>query len=148
MSEQSMIDADALAASLAPLREFWEHWGFEPWSRGPLAGVSRIQRFVKGGILGRVAEYRAWDCIVWSAGTNEDREQLWRACRPMSDVLTQRFLFLVENPSPERRIRSFAWGFMGYLEFYEYLPGHAANDKVRDLTGLIDLGLGLAQNKM
>lgn len=137
--------ANSLADALSPLHDFWRHWGFEPWSRPPFAGVSRGQRFVKDGILGRVAEYRAWDGIVWACGNAQEREALWRRCKPLDDVFTQRFLFIVDDPWAERRIRSFAWGFLGYLEFYAYWPGKEAHEKVRDLTGLIDIALRLTQ---
>jgi hypothetical protein len=134
-------------AALAPLSGLWAHWGFEPWQRPPFAGVFRQQRFVKGGLLGKVAEYHAWECIAWECGRRKDREELWNNCAPLPEVLTQRFLFLLPDPSPARRIRSFAFGFMGYLEFYEYWPGHAADKKVLDLAGLVDLGLGLLQKE-
>lgn len=139
------MSTNSLADQLAPLHGFWEHWGFAPWSRPPFVGVSRVQRFVKGGLLGRVAEYRAWDGIAWMPGEEADREHLWRACRPMTDVMTQRYLFLLEEPWTERRIRSFAWGFLGYLEFYAYWPGKDGDAKARDLTGLIDLALRLEE---
>jgi hypothetical protein len=130
-------------AALGGLHEFWEHWGFEPVRNPPFAGVRRKQQFIKSGLLGRLAEFNALDCILWSCGTAEDREDLWRTCTPVSEVMTQRFLFLLENPWLERRIRSFFWGFRGYLEFYAYWPGFESNVKVRDLSGLVDLGLGL-----
>jgi hypothetical protein len=143
-AEQAVLEDPA---ALAPLSGFWEYWGFEPWHRPPLAGVSRRQRFVKSGILGKVAEYHAWECIVWDCGEQRDREGLWKSCAPMPDVLTQRFLFLRPDPVPGRRVRSFLLGFAGYLEFYEYWPGLGAEEKVRDLTGLVDLGLGLLQKE-
>lgn len=133
-----------IARTLEPLDEFWEHWGFEPWEHGNLAGVSRRQRFVKDGLLGRIAEYRAWDCIVWDSGTEEDREDLWRRVRPMPEVMTQRFVFLHETPWPHRRIRSFLLGFRGYVEFYAYnplSPGGAAPLEAKDLTELVHMGV-------
>lgn len=132
---------------LAHIDDFWDHWGFEPWTLGPLAGVSRAQHFIKDGFLGRIAEYRAWDCIVWRAGDGGDREKLWNAVRPLNDVMTQRFLFLVHDPWPQRRIKSFFWGFKGYLEFYAYCPtpeGGTSAREIRDLADLVDMGLRLA----
>lgn len=129
---------------LAPLDRFWDHWGFEPWSLGPFTGVAREQRFVKDGFLGPIAEYRAWDCVVWDAGTEEDREDLWRAVRPLPEIMTQRFVFLLENPWMERRIRSFSLGFRGYVEFYAYRPdgaGGSGTPGVKDLTDLVDMGV-------
>jgi hypothetical protein len=130
-------------ADLGRLREFWEHWGFSLWDHPPFAGVSRKQHFVKSGVLGRIAEFNAMDYIVLDGGTEEDREDLWRNCRPLPEIMTQRFLFVLEDPWPGRRIRSFAWGIRGYLEFYAYKPGGENFDKIQDLTGLVDLGFGL-----
>lgn len=133
---------------LAPLDAFWEHWGFEPWSMGPLSGVSRMQRFVKDGILGPVAEYHAWDCIIWGSGTEEDRNNLWKNLRPMKDIMTQRFVFIVPEPWSDRRIKSFFAGFRGYVEFYAYFPtteGGRGTAEVKDLTGLVDMGIRLGK---
>lgn len=129
---------------LEPLSEFWEHWGFEPWSFGNLAGASRLQRFVKDGFLGCIAEYRAWDCIVWNSGTEEDRETLWRSLKPMPEVMTQRFVFLSDAPWPKRRIRSFFLGFRGYAEFYAHnplQPDGVASINAKDLTELVHMGI-------
>lgn len=132
------------SAALKDLREFWEHWGFASWSSPPFSGVSRLQHFIKDGVLGRIAEFKAMDYIVLEGGRSaEAREKLWRECRPLPEIMTQRFLFLLEDPWPDRRIRAFTLGFGGYLEFYAYRPGSEANARVRDLTGLVDLGLEL-----
>jgi len=134
---------DDLAEFLAGQVPFWHHWGFKPWSEGPLAGVSRRQRFVKDGFLGPIAEYGAWDYIVWAYGREEDRGRLWKSLNPLPEIMTQRFLFVLPNPWPERRIRSFCLGFKGYAEFYAYWPGSPQNKKLPpDLTGLVDLALG------
>ncbi|MDR0564093.1 MAG: hypothetical protein LBG78_04055 [Azoarcus sp.] len=135
-------------SQLSVLHDFWSHWGFEPWVEPPFAGVVRRQRFVKSGLLGKVAEFAAWDCIVWSAGTEEDRARLWQNLAPLPDVMTQRFLFLLDSPWTERRIRSFAWGFRGYAEFYAYAPGTAGHPRAQDLTGLVDLGMELLKKTM
>ena len=132
---------------LAPLDDFWDHWGFEPCSMGPFAGVSRRQRFIKDGFLGPIAEYRAWECILWDSGSEEDREILWKTVKPIPEVMTQRFVFLVENPWTMRRIRAFAFGFKGYLEFYAYRPlpeGGIGCTGVKDLTDLVDMGIRLS----
>lgn len=131
----------ALGQQLAKHHDFWEYWGFVPWQQGPFVGVSRQQRFVKGGLLGTIAEYAGWDAIVWNVGTQEERDALWQTAKPIPDIMTQRYVFLVENPWPGRKIRSFAWGFRGYFEFYAYWPTFPAQRKVRDLTGLVDLAL-------
>ena len=123
------------------LTGFWEHWGFVSWENGPFAGVARKQRFVKDGILGGVAEYHAWDYILWSPGTEAQREMLWRSLSPLPDVMTQRFLFLLDSPWPKRRIRSFWLGIKGFVEFYAYRPGSGAHDDPKDLTGLVQLAM-------
>ena len=141
-------DIAAIGRILEPLDDFWEHWGFEPWDKGPFTGVSRLQRFVKDGFLGPIAEYRAWDCIVWGSATAEDREILWKTLRPLPEIMTQRFVFLVDKPWAARRIRSFSLGFKGYAEFYAYRPtrdgGEGCMD-VQDLTGLVDMGIRLSK---
>ncbi|MDR2825375.1 MAG: hypothetical protein LBV76_01105 [Deltaproteobacteria bacterium] len=142
-----MTDQIISFAALGELHEFWDHWGFQPWTRPPFSGVLRRQRFIKSGLLGRVAEFNALDCIVLSGGSERDREELWQSVSPVSEVMTQRYLFVLENPWTERRIRSFTLGFRGYLEFYAYWPGFEANLKVRDLSGLVDLGLGLLREQ-
>ena len=139
------MNSDRLAEVLSRKTAFWEHWGFGPWSFGELTGVARRQRFVKDGFLGPIAEYGAWDHIVWKVGAAEDRENLWRGLAPRPEVMTQRFLFLRPEAKPGRRIKSFWFGFRGYAEFYEYWPGAGTSadrkDVPPDLVGLVDLAL-------
>ncbi len=136
------LTAAELADRLAARTAFWRHWGFEPWSHGALAGAARRQRFVKDGLLGRIAEYGAWDYIVWRPGTPEDREALWAGLRPRPDIMTQRFLMLRPGPRPGRRVKSFRLGFCGYAELYEYWPGAGRSTGApADLAGLADLAL-------
>lgn len=130
--------ASEAAGALAASPSFWAHWGFEPWREGPLAGVARRQNFVKDGFLGEIASFKAWDYIVWQCGDQADREALWRGLKPIAGVMTQRFLFLLPDPAPKRRIKSFWLGFRGYGEFFEWHPGHATAAPA-DLTGLISL---------
>jgi hypothetical protein len=61
----------------------------------------------------------------------------------MPDIISQRFLFLLESPWTERRIRSFTLGLRGYVEFYAYYPGSDFHPRAKDLTGLVDLGMNL-----
>jgi hypothetical protein len=139
-----MIEA-AHSAAWGNLHDFWKHWGFSPWNLPPFVGVSRRQSFVKSGILGRVADFGALDHIIWESGTEEERMRLWQSRRSIPEIMTQRFLFLLENPWPERRIRSFAWGFRGYVEFYAFLPNGGGSPKAHDLSGLVDLGFKLLE---
>ena len=140
---QSIVEIEQ---RLAPLNDFWAHWGFEPWQQGPLVGVSRLQRFVKKGMFGPVAEYRAMDYIVWRSGSEEERETLWKSLAPMANTMTQRFLFIVPNPWTKRRIRSFFIGLKGYAEFHAYLPtvnGGIGTKRITDLTQLVEMGIRL-----
>ncbi len=137
-------DQGRLGAALAGRTDFWTHWGFEPWSRGALTGVARRQRFVKDGFLGRVAEYGAWDYLVWRPGRPEDREQLWAALTPRPEIMTQRFLFIAPGLRAGRRLKSFWLGVRGYAEFFSYwpwAPSSGKNGAPPDLTGLVDLAL-------
>ena len=133
---------------LAAVPDFWEHCGFVPWSRGCLAGVSREQHFIKDGFLGRIAEYRAFDCIIWEAGSEDEREALWRALAPLPEVMTQRFLFVRNDPVPRRRIRSFWGGLRGFAEFYSFWPGAEKGNAPRDLAGLILLALEVENKRV
>ncbi|CAK7054183.1 MAG: hypothetical protein DELT_01140 [Desulfovibrio sp.] len=146
--EASLCSVEEIGRALEPLHEFWDHWGFEPWAEGPFAGVARRQRFVKDGFLGTIAEYMAWDCIAWRAGTHEEREALWRSIKPLPEIMTQRFLFLVDEPWTKRRVQSFSWGFKGYAEFYAYRPspeGGIGGTGVKDLADLVDMGVRFSE---
>ena len=143
------LTRESLAAHLESIPRFWEHWRFVPWSYGPFRGVERDARFVKDGVLGPVAEYKAWDYIVWQSGSAEERADFWKSVKPLPDVMTQRFLFVLPDPWPERRIRSFFLGLKGYVEFYACWPGAerqgSHNEKIKDLAGLVELGLTLPE---
>lgn len=139
---KAAINSGELAKTLAGQDAFWEHWGFEPWSNGILTGVTRRQRFIKDGFLGPIAEYGAWDYIIWDCGSEEDRTYLWKNLKSQPEVMTQRFLFVLPKPWRERRIRSFWLGFRGYIEYYAYWPDSPPNKELpTDLTGLVDLAL-------
>lgn len=142
----------SLAESLAVLTDFWASWGFKRWTRGTLAGVTRKQRVVADPVLGHVGEYAILDYIVWSPGTEREREELWRALKPLPSVAKQRFLFLREKPWPKSRARAFLFGVRGGAEFHAYWPEPWAHPdepvessvEPRDLTSLVRLGLRLA----
>ncbi len=136
------VGGGGVREALAAVSAFWAHWGFQPWRRENLAGVARRQHLVKDGFLGRIAEYGAWDYIVWEAGRAEDREALFRSLAPRPEIMTQRFLFVMPDPAPERRVKSFWLGFRGYAELYAYWPpGPAGRGAPPDLTGLVELAL-------
>ena len=147
MNKYPFDDIEEIGRLLDSVDPFWEHWGFERWESAPFSGVIRRQRFVKDGILGPIAEYQALDYIIWVSGSGEERETLWQTIRPMKDTMTQRFLFIVENPWNNRRIKSFFAGLKGYVEFYAYRPtddGGLGTTEIADLTGLIHMGLRLS----
>lgn len=132
-----------LIETLEARADLWAYWGFEPWRSGSLRGVFRRQHFVKDGFLGKIAEYGAWDYIVWRAGGEAERQTLWNTVRPVAEIMTQRFLFVLPEPWPGRRVKSFWLGFKGYVEFFAYWPlaGPAAKEVPPDLSGLVDLAL-------
>lgn len=138
---------EKIAQCLISRKDFWKYWGFTPWERPPFSGVCREQHFAKKGFLRPMAEFSAWEAIIWDAGTEPDRESLWRSVAPRPDVLIQRFLFLLEDPWQERRVRSFWLGLKGYVEFFACKPGNAAHAKVQDLAGLVELILALDDGK-
>ncbi|UQZ88906.1 hypothetical protein C4J81_06730 [Deltaproteobacteria bacterium Smac51] len=135
-----IISSEEISRKLSASPALWAHWGFEPWRDGALGGVFRPQHFVKDGFLGRIAEYGARDCIIWETGGESDRQRLWESIKPIPEVMTQRFLFILPEPWPKRRIKSFWLGFKGYLEFYAWWP-EAETAAPPDLTGLVKLGL-------
>lgn len=116
----------------------WSYWGFEPWNLGELSGVRRRVAFVKPALIGEVARYYAVDTIVWTAGSDASRENLWSSTHPVEDVMTQRFLFLIDREAPLFRIQSFMLGFKGYKEFHTYWPGGKWNRRIKDLAPLVD----------
>jgi len=128
---------------LAVVPDFWEYWGFIPWQHGCFKGVAREQHFIKRGFLGPIAEYGAWEAIVWECGSQGERDVLWNSCKSIPEVMTQRYLFLLEDPWTGRKIRSLAWGFKGYVEYYSYWPGFTGDKMIKDLTGLVDLALAI-----
>ena len=127
---------------LAEQKDFWQYWGFEPWHQDNFAGVFRCQHFLKNGLLGKVAEFYAHDIIIWETGLAEDRRKLWQNSTPHPEVMTQRFLFLAPiPPMPSRRLRSFCFGFKGFLEFFAYNPPQAPHKMITDLISLVDLAI-------
>lgn len=144
---RAMVPAERLAG----LTDFWASWGFKPWAQNALAGVARKQRVVPDPVLGRAGEYVVWDYIVWSPGTEQEREELWRTLNPLPGVSRQRFLFLLEKPWPKGRTRAFFLGARGGVEFHAYWPEPLGRPdepvesliEPRDLTSLIRLGLRL-----
>ena len=121
----------------------WHYWGFEEWNRDGLVGVTRRVRFVKRALLGEVACYFAEDTIIWKCGDEKNRETLWRSLAPKTDVVSQRFMFLLDLPEPMRRIRSFLFGLRGFAEYHSYWPGGCYDVRLKDLAPLTDQAVAL-----
>ena len=123
--------------------DLWRYWGFEPWNSGEMSGVQRKIAFVKPALLGEVARYYAIDTIVWVPASERARENLWTSTQPIEDVMTQRFMFLLDQEASLFRIKSFFFGFKGYREFHSYWPGRGWNRRLKDLAPLVDKAIEL-----
>jgi len=138
---------DYLAKMMEHDMGLWGYWGFEPWHLGAMSGVRRRVAFVKPALIGEVARYYAIDTIVWVTASEAARENLWTSTRPAEDVMTQRFLFLVDDEKPQCRIKSFLFGIKGYKELYTYWPGKQMHRRLQDLAPLVDKALALREGK-
>ena len=118
----------------------WTYLGFEPWEHKEMQGVCRKITLIKSGLLGKVAEYYAWDYIVWRHQEKRDIEYLFKEWLPMSDVVTQRFMF-VGTLWPRRKARSYCCGLKGFLEVYAYMPGEPYHPKIKDIVPPVDFAL-------
>lgn len=134
-------------AKAAELDEYWKHWGFSPFCSQELEGVSRRVTFSKGALLGEVARYYSHDTILWKHSGEETACALLRDARPLEDVMTQRFVLLVETGEGRPRVRSFCFGFRGFVEVLLYRAEGKAYRKFRDLTDLIDAAPGFLARK-
>lgn len=134
---------DSLAKIMEQDMGLWSYWGFEPWNLDSMSGVKRKVAFVKPALLGEVARYYAVDTIVWNLPTEVARENLWSSMKPLEDVMTQRFLFLIDQEPPLHRIKSFLFGFKGYKEFHSYWPGRRCHKRLNDLAPLVDKAIEL-----
>lgn len=117
--------------------EYWAHWGFEPWTMQELQGVRRKVLMRKGGLLGDVARYVAWDYVLWRHRGASSAEEILRTAQPLPEVMTQRYVLVGDEEAPFR-LRSFWWGFRGFVEVLRYCPGGRGHRKFADLTGLVD----------
>ncbi|NLL37189.1 MAG: hypothetical protein GX256_06670 [Fretibacterium sp.] len=133
IQEASILSYDKLSES----GEMWSHLGFEPWQHQGMQGVSRKITMKKTSFLGPVAVYYAWDYILWHHAGQHDVDYLLTRWAPLPDVVTQRFV-LIGLSEPQRKVRSFCFGFRGFLEIYAYTPGEAHHKRIRDLTPAVD----------
>ena len=62
---------------------------------------------------------------------------------PKTDVVSQRFMFLLDLPEPMRRIRSFLFGLRGFAEYHSYWPGGCYDVRLKDLAPLTDQAVAL-----
>jgi len=118
--------------------DFWEYWGFEPWSHLGMKGLSRKVTFVKSGLMGEVARYYAYDYIVWTHRGKIDADEILASWKPLQDVMLQRFLFLEDRALEKKKIKSFLLGFRGFLEIYHYSINGEYDKKIKDLAPLVD----------
>ncbi|HCA40445.1 MAG TPA: hypothetical protein DEP01_02340 [Aminobacterium sp.] len=118
--------------------DLWTYWGFESWSFDHMQGVSRRVTFVKDSILGEIGRYYAYDFVIWIHNGCTDAEYIFANWEPLPDVMTQRFVFLEPFPSFDKKIKTFFWGFKGYLELYSYTPLAPWNSKIKDLAPLVN----------
>ncbi len=125
--------------------EFWGHWGFEPWRWEGLEGVWRRVDFKKGSLLGEVARYYSYDFIVWKHQGLLSREYILQHRKWEPDLMTQRFLLLGAEADASPQVRSFYWGFRGFVEVFRFSPSAFSSSssrkkghrKFRDLTNLV-----------
>lgn len=118
--------------------DFWSYWGFEPWEYDGMKGVSRKVTFVKDSLMGVVAKYYAYDYIVWLHQGQIDADHVYKDWKPEKETMMHRFIFVEDNASDKKRIRSFLLGFKGYLEVYHYSINGTYDKKFKDLAPLVD----------
>ena len=128
--------------------DMWTYWGFSSWSVPGMKGVYRRVTFVKNALVGEVCRYYADDYIIWSHSGSADKERILKTCRPQSDLMTQRYLFIEANESRDKgRIRSFLWGLKGYAEVHSFTPGGRYAKRLKDLAPLVDKALEIVHSK-
>ena len=131
---------------LGKMMDFWSHAGFEPWEHKGMEGVFRQVTFVKDSHMGVIAEYYAYDYIVWTHRGETDGDYILENWKPLKETMMQRFILLEDNATEKRKVRSFLFGFKGYLEVYHYSVKGTYDKKFRDLVPIIDKGMELAQD--
>ena len=127
--------------------ELWSYWGFTPWTSNGMNGVRRRVTFVKDGLLGEVCRYFADDCIVWRHSGEKEMRYVLDHGIPERDVMTQRFLFVVDPSVKFRKIRSFLLGFRGFIEVHSYSVHGSYDKRIRDLAQLVDKAWDLAGSR-
>ena len=104
--------------------------------------------FVKSALLGEVCRYYADDYILWSHGGREDRKRILKICRPQTDLMTQRYLFVDAQESNEKGVvKSFLLGFRGFVEVHSFTPGGRFDKRVKDLAPLVEKALELLRKR-
>lgn len=131
---------------LGKMMDFWSHAGFEPWKHEEMKGAFRQVTFVKNSLIGEIAKYYAYDYVVWTHRGEPDGDYILKNWKSLKDTMIQRFIFLEDNASEKRRVRSFLFGFKGYLEVYHYNVNGSYDKKFRDLVPIIDKAMELARD--
>ncbi|MDR1516044.1 MAG: hypothetical protein LBS45_10130 [Synergistaceae bacterium] len=139
------MDRTEMAKAMENDMDLWKYWGFEPWKRFDMKGVTRRVTFLKPALIGDVAKFYAEDTIIWMDGGCR-RDDLWASGEAKEDVVTQRFLFVENREPPMYRIKSFLWGLKGYIEFHSCWPGMKYDRKLKDIAPLLDMALKIYQN--
>lgn len=135
-------------SDLGKVPDLWEYWGFSPWNSDGMKGVYRRVTFVKNALIGEVCRYYADDYIIWGHNGKADRQRILKTCRPQPDLMTQRYLFVDGAESAgECSIRSFLFGFRGYVEVHTFTPGGSFEKRIKDLAPLVDKALELLRSR-
>ena len=120
---------------MAGAKKIWEEWCFEPWSSGSAEGLRRRVSLIKSGLLGEIARYYVDDYIVWKY-LPEDPDRIFNTASHETDLMSQRYLFLVSEGKYSTRKRSFMFGLRGFVEIHMYRPGDTVPKGIEDLTYL------------
>jgi hypothetical protein len=135
-------------SDLGRASDLWEYWGFSLWDAPGMKGVYRRVTFVKNALIGEVCRYYADDYIIWNHSGKEDKERILKTCRPQTDLMTQRYLFVEASESREKgRVRSFLFGLRGYAEVHSFTPGGQYEKRIKDLAPLVDKALELVRSR-
>ena len=98
-------------------KKIWEEWRFEPWSSGSAEGLRRRVSLIKSGLLGEIARYYVDDYIVWKY-LPEDPDRIFNTASHETDLMSQRYLFLVSEEKYSTRKRSLMLGLRGFVEIH------------------------------
>ncbi len=144
-SDKGALDLEDFSY-LSEAEKIWEEWRFEPWKNESAEGVRRRVTLVKSGMLGEIARYYADDYIVWKYIPG-DMERIFKTASHETDLMSQRYLFLISSGKYFTRKKSFMLGLKGFIEIHMYRPGDEAPKAIEDLAYLADKAKGVAETK-